>query len=50
MKECTFKPKINTNVQVPAERSMFGKPSYSKRFIEKRNSAVNATYQGAVSP
>ena len=50
MKECTFKPKINTNVQVPAEKSMFGKPSYLKRFNEKRNSAINATYQGADSP
>ena len=36
MKECTFKPKINTNVKVPTDRSMFPKPSYSKRFNEQK--------------
>ena len=36
MKECTFKPQINSNVAVPSDRKMFANPTYSKRFTEKR--------------
>ena len=36
LKECTFKPKINTNVKVPTDRTLFAKPSYTKRFNERK--------------
>ena len=32
LKECTFKPKINSNINVPSDRNMIAKPSYAKRF------------------
>ena len=41
LKECTFKPKINTNVKVPTDRTLFAKPSYTKRFNERKQAMLN---------
>ena len=35
-KELTFHPKINTNIKVPADRSIMNKPSYSARYNQQK--------------
>ena len=32
----TFKPKINTNIKVPADRSNLTKPTYSQKFSKQK--------------
>jgi len=39
LQECTFRPKINSNVQVPANRPMFSKPTYSQRYTRSKAAA-----------
>ena len=36
MRECTFKPKINSNIKVPTDRSLLTKSSYTKKFNDKK--------------
>ena len=48
MKECTFKPIINNNVKVPAER-MFTKPSYSRKYSQMKAAAAAAPQKKSVA-